>query len=666
MRSIAVLIALMAAALPLMEKGVEAQGIPDARAQHVRTNQEGSGFKPFSSRDRWQERKQRLREQILVSCGLYPMPEKTPLNAKVYGRAERDGYTLEKVVLETLPGVYLSGNLYRPTLTSGKSPGILNPHGHWPEGRVAADLQARCIGQARMGAVAFLYDMVGYVDSKPFGHAFGDDELSTLGMNLPGLQLWNSIRALDWLSTLPDVDPSKLACTGESGGGTQTFLVCAVDDRIAVAAPVCMVSHGFQGGCTCENAPLLRIGTDNVEFAAMFAPKPQLLVGATGDWTAQIRDHGVPEIRSTYGLFKSENNILSVVHDAGHNYNQTSRESVYTFFKQYLWGVPTTEPLKEASFKPEDEKGLTTWDAEHPRPADAATPAKLTAYLHGVVDKQIAEWRPASASQWRQSRAVIKTALSHLLACELPKPAELVSSGSTSTEGYLPGYVAERITLARKDVGDRSTAVLLSPEGTTTPNAITVVAHPAGIKGALADPSVKALIEESRRRGQGLLLLDAFLIGQPDAVAKRQASPFYTTYNKTVLAERVQDVLNAVAYARGRGKSVNLLGLGAAGPWVVLARPFAGDIRRTAADAAAWEWPAALPSTSEMLLPAAGHYGGMKAFAALVAPDPLFMYGTGAGLDTSWVDQAYHLEGARVRLQKDAPAAGELVAWIVD
>ena len=99
-------------------------------------------------------------------------------------------------------------------------------------------------------------------------HEFSNDQLNRWGLNLVGFQTFNTIRSLDWLESLPDVDSARLGCTGESGGGTQTFLLNAVDDRIATAAPVVMISEGFQGGCVCENASGMRVGTDNVEIGA--------------------------------------------------------------------------------------------------------------------------------------------------------------------------------------------------------------------------------------------------------------------------------------------------------------------------------------------------------------------------------------------------------------
>ncbi len=251
---------------------------------------------------------------MLVALGLWPMPTKTPANAVIHGRVDRDDYTVEKVYLESFPGHFVTGSLYRPKGKTGPLPGVLCPHGHWANGRFydagarpcgkqivegaerfeeggRYPLQARCVQLARMGCVVFHYDMVGYADSlqipSEISHRFGQrrpkwkspknwgffsPQAELHLQTIMGLQTYNSIRALDWFSELPDVDPSRIGVTGASGGGTQTFILCAIDPRPAVAFPAVMVSTAMQGGCTCENASYLRVGTGNVEFAALFAP----------------------------------------------------------------------------------------------------------------------------------------------------------------------------------------------------------------------------------------------------------------------------------------------------------------------------------------------------------------------------------------------------------
>ena len=185
-------------------------------------------------------------------------------------RSSHDDYGVSKVYFESLPGFFVTGNLYRP-IGAGPFPAILSPHGHWAYGRLEnTDINSvpgRAINLARQGFVVFTYDMIGYNDSRQLPHTFGGRRERLWGLSLGGLQLWNSIRALDFLETLPYVRRDAIGVTGESGGGTQTFLLAAVDERVQVAAPVNMISLHMQGGCLCENLPGLRLDTTNVEIA---------------------------------------------------------------------------------------------------------------------------------------------------------------------------------------------------------------------------------------------------------------------------------------------------------------------------------------------------------------------------------------------------------------
>ncbi len=276
-----------------------------------------NGYFPFTvsaNPEAWKQRAEYVRRQLLVATGLWPMPTKTPANAVIHGKVDRDGYTVEKVYLESFPGFYVTGSLYRPKGKSGKLPGVLSPHGHFPNGRFYETpfkevreqfvngaerfdvggrypLQARCVQLARMGCVVFMWDMVGYADSQQISEAvahrfkqrrpemetptdwgFFSPQAELHLQSIMGLQTYNSIRVLDWFSELPDVDPKRIGVTGESGGGTQTMLIGALDPRPAVLFPAVMVSTAMQGGCTCENCDYLRVGTGNIEFAAMAAP----------------------------------------------------------------------------------------------------------------------------------------------------------------------------------------------------------------------------------------------------------------------------------------------------------------------------------------------------------------------------------------------------------
>ena len=194
--------------------------------------------------------------------------------------------------------------------------------------RISRSIPARRSGSnlARRGYVVFAWDMVGYNDTLQTPHDFGTptEALWTFG-SLP-LQSWNALRALDFVASLDDVDPARIGMAGASGGGTQTFLLAALDDRLSFIAPVNMVSAIMQGGGICENTPRLRIGTNNVEIAAMFAPKPMLLVSATGDWTRNNPTEEFPAIRKIYELYDHPERVANAHQTAPHNFNQFNRE----------------------------------------------------------------------------------------------------------------------------------------------------------------------------------------------------------------------------------------------------------------------------------------------------------------------------------------------------
>ena len=373
-------------------------------------------FEPhFSDRQHWEARAKQLREQILVAEGLWPMPGKTPLNPVIHGSIQRDGYTIEKVFFASIPGHYVTGNLYRPT-TPGKHPAVLSPHGHWAGGRfyqaeetearkqmesgaektiegARFPIQSRCAMLARMGCVVFHYDMIGYADSQAIEHRTGfvDAESILRLQSFMGLQTWNSIRALDFLATLPDVDSARIAVTGASGGATQTLLLCAVDDRPAVAFPAVMVSEAMQGGCICENAPLLRVNTNNAEIAALFAPKPLAMTSAD-DWTHDLLTRGYPQIWSIYKLYDAQPNVAAWYRPFPHNYNQVSRELMYNWVNKHLkLGLP--EPVVEKPFVPVPPKDLSVYNADHPRPADSLAAPALRESMTAVTTRQLAELR---------------------------------------------------------------------------------------------------------------------------------------------------------------------------------------------------------------------------------------------------------------------------------
>jgi dienelactone hydrolase len=657
-----------------------------------------NGYFPMTvptSKDEWETRRQHVREQVLVATGLWPLPPKTPLHAVIHGKIDRDDYTIEKVFFASYPGHYVSGNLYRPKGRRGKVPGVLCPHGHWANGRfydagekagqaqitrkaektmegARYPLQARCAMLARMGCVVFHYDMVGVADSQPIAHraGFADADAELHLQSFMGLQTWNSIRSLDFLLSLPEVDARRIGVTGASGGGTQTFMLCAVDDRPAVAFPAVMVSTAMQGGCVCENCSYLRQGMGNIDIAAVFAPKP-LGMSAANDWTKEIETKGLPELKALYKLYGAEDNVMAKAHlEFDHNYNQVSREMMYNWFNKHLQlGLPG--PVTEKPFVPVPPKELSVYDEQHPRPKDTADATRLRQYMTEASDKQIEALRPIDADSLKEFRRVFGTALRVMIHDELPKPedVEVKEVGDKVERGEL---LWRRYLIGRKGAGEQIPAIGL--KGKEFDGTVVVWVHPEGKASLFKDGKLVPAAQKIIDKKAAILAPDVFLTGEfghakPMPIDKNYAG-FTFGYNRPLLANRVHDILTAVAMAKGheKTKTVELVGWEKAGSWVLLARGLCGDaVARTAADGDAFRFEKVRTTQDDMMLPGALKYGGLPAFAALAAPGELYLHnhhGTGAG---HWIRAAYEAAKAKDHFQRSPEQVEpeKVAEWLV-
>lgn len=290
----------------------------------------------------WEKRKVELRKCFLEQMRLFPLPKKTPLNPIYTPKRIMDGYSIENVAIETMPGVYLCGSLYRPLKGKGPFAAVLCPHGHFPSddmnlyGRYRPDQQYRCATLARMGAVVFSYDMFAWGES--LLQTKKEDHKTGLALTM---QTLNSIRVIDFLTSLSYVDAKRIGVTAASGGGTQSFLVTAIDDRIAVSVPVVMVSASFFGGCPCESGLPIHscsdLGTNNAEIAAMASPRPMLVVSETSDWTQTVPVIEFPYLKKVYGLYGKLENVENVhIENEEHNYGITKRLAMYDFMARHL------------------------------------------------------------------------------------------------------------------------------------------------------------------------------------------------------------------------------------------------------------------------------------------------------------------------------------------
>jgi len=287
----------------------------------------------WNSKKEWKKRKKQIIAQLQEGLQWDKIKnESWNKNVYVSSPITKDGYQVQNISIESFPGFYLTGNLYVPTANQNSFAGILSPHGHFKEARFSEDVQIRCAQLAKMGAVVFMYDMVGYTESTPLNHKM---PISLL------LQTWNSKVALDYLLSREDIDPKRIGMTGASGGGTQTFILAALDERIKVSVPVVQVSAHFFGGCACESGmPIHKnnnFQTNNVEIAATFAPKPQLLVSDGADWTKNTPQVEFPYLQKVYQQWGKENRVKNVhLANEKHNYGPSKRKATYAFLAQHL------------------------------------------------------------------------------------------------------------------------------------------------------------------------------------------------------------------------------------------------------------------------------------------------------------------------------------------
>jgi len=555
--------------------------------------------KAAKSADAWRARRDEIRRQILLAAGLYPEFDRPPLKSEVFGKVDGDDYTIERVALETLPGFYLSGSLYRPKGKTGPYPAILSPHGHWKEGRYTQEkdgnLPARGITFARLGFVCFMTDMVGYGDFKQLPHKF-DDAVWLQG--LLGLQTWNSLRAMDFLTALPDVDPKRIGVTGASGGGTQTFLLTAVDDRVACAAPVNMVAAEFQGGCSCENAPFLRIGLNNVEIAAATAPRPLLLIAATGDWTKTVPMLEGPALERTYEALGVKERFRAVQFTAPHNYNQNSRETVYAWMQRWLQNGHDAPRIEEPPVPPVKKEDLVVWTDEHKLPSNAVDAEGLKKALRDRVTAQLESLRPKDAASLKRYRDLMEPAWRTLLTVR-PPAAPLGGPGN------------RRVTVV----------VSATPE------------------------AARPYLDAASARGDVVVRVDIGTLHPAEDLAGGDAAQrkgFPATFYRTELAREAQDILDILGTpaVAGNATRVRLVGVGEAGLPVLLARAAGGSTRVALTIVDMSSVDGAIDARPH---PGLNRLGGWIGAAQLAPAGQLVLHGT--GVDAAAVKDAYKAAG---------------------
>jgi dienelactone hydrolase len=702
--------------------------LPDDR--RLETPKDLNGYFPFevpASKKAWEVRAAQLRRRVLVATGLWPMPEKTPLNPVIHGRVERDGFTVEKVYFESVPNHFVTGLLFRPTEPKGKPPVVLCPHGHG--GRLqdhGKNIQklidqgqerfadcgrypklSRCAQLARMGCVVLIYDMLGYADSvqitRGLAHGFSKqrpefDTKESWGLfstqaelrmqSVFGLQTWNSIRCLDFLCSLPGVDTQRVGVTGGSGGGTQTIILCAIDPRPVVAFPQGMVSTSMQGGCTCENCCLLRVGTGNVELAALFAPKPQAMTAAN-DWTKAMMTKGYPELQRLYGMLgvKDQVQCTEQLHFP-HNYNYVTRGLMYGWFNKYL-KLGLEEPIVEEHWRPLTPEDWTVWDDEHPQPEGGAEYERsLCKWLDEQSKCQINSLEPKDSTSLKRYRDTVHSAFDTILGHCLADVGEV--DLLELDRKNMGEFVLSKNMLEVTSTGALVPVLRLNSPKTSDYDTVVVWVSGRGKAGMFdANGKPRAAVQRLLDKGVGVFAADLlyqgeFLDGdepfqQTPVVSNRREYAGYTFgYNHTVFAQRVHDILAMidripqcvnVTTENDFAAKICLVGVDGAGPLAAAALAQAGDaVHKAAIDTGGFRFVDLNSYRDPNFLPGAVKYGDLPALLALAAPRPLWIAGEDGGtpdLVTSCYSAAGQPQGVTSFSGKNEDVPLAAVEWLL-
>jgi cephalosporin-C deacetylase-like acetyl esterase len=326
------------------------------------------------------KRRSYVREQLLKDLGGFP--DRTPLNARVVGVLERPGYRIEKVIFESQPHFYVTANLYLPKTGHPPYPAILYPLGHERGGKTNATWQQMLGSLATKGFVALAWDPVGQgerlqifdedlreskVGNSTTEHMVVGTQCMLVGDHLARYTIWDGMRALDYLLSRKEVDPARIGLTGNSGGGTHTAYIAALDDRIQVAAPSCYITswHLMLDTIGPQDAeqtfPLwLQEGLDYPDYLYAFAPKPYLLLSAIRDFfpIAGARET-FAEAEKVYSAIGEREKVGMFEADDGHGYNKSRRLAAYDWFGRWLKGARDTDPEPQIEMATPEELRCT-------------------------------------------------------------------------------------------------------------------------------------------------------------------------------------------------------------------------------------------------------------------------------------------------------------------
>ncbi|NLX98892.1 MAG: prolyl oligopeptidase family serine peptidase [Rhodopirellula sp.] len=400
--------------------------------------------KPPASLAEWEARRETIRSKMLNAWGGFPASP-CPLEPKILGTLQREEYRIEKVLFQTLPGVWMTANAYVPD-RPGRLPAVVGVHGHWPKAKQDAVPQTRYIGLARLGFFVLALDALGAGErgvGKALGEYHGEMVAATLwpvGLPLSGLQVYENMRAVDYLLTRPEVDGKRIGITGASGGGNQTMYAGAWDDRFAAVVPVCSVGNyqAYLGAacCMCEVVPGALQFMEESSILSLTAPRALMVFNATRDgiqFSILEAEKSLAATAPVYRLYGHPDHLRHVTFEAPHSYNQSMRETMYGWMTLHLKGEGDGSPIAEQPITTEDPETLRCFPGDS-RPDDFVTIPRFAAREGRKLLARIAA--PRDAAGWRSQRESMRAGLTQCLYGEKPVPtAKQVPASVTGSEG---------------------------------------------------------------------------------------------------------------------------------------------------------------------------------------------------------------------------------------
>ncbi|MHB8655636.1 MAG: alpha/beta hydrolase family protein [Terriglobia bacterium] len=422
----------------------------------------------------WKKRRPELRRQLLYMLGLDPLPARTPLNAKVTGVIEKPDMRIEKVVYQSVPGLYVTGNLYIPRKGEKPFPTVLYLSGHYPDLYGAkVPYQRHAIWFAQHGYACLILDTLEFGEVPGIHHGLYDQNMwqwLSLGYTPAGVEVWNAMRGLDYLEMRPEVDAQRIAVTGESGGGAMTWYTAALDERVAVAVPALgtwtvgsqVALHGVEENCDCIYYPNI-FQEDFSIVGALIAPRPLKIISARRDVMFPPAGYNAiyEKLRTIYALYGAEEKIEAFDQDTGHGDNVPLRAQSATWIQRWLKGDQS--PYEDGQFVPTPGAQLACLFRP---PADAVNYRIHNQFIPVATPR---EWKSAPA--WRARRKQLLSELREKVFRAFPaSPGPLDAVLKPNSDTWANRYADVFDVTFSSEPLMRVSGLLFRPKDTTKPH----------------------------------------------------------------------------------------------------------------------------------------------------------------------------------------------------